>query len=499
MPVWAVVASAGAGDIDWMMPLEWFGAFRFAVSMMAAVWIFVRGVTPKRERYGLRLALSVVAMALVAACYPAAYQAMIDGLLPGLSMMTVARVWIPTVFLTALLAVRCCRAVSWTDAMSRWLLGLCVERFVTTFFHNWLFLIIIPGFRDAHPIGYMMICVFSYSLFLLAAALLIAPAFADGVMTAGAGGSAGRIESERIAPAAESRTLMLLYLVSFAVLATVSNVSMHIAEYWIPRLRAGITDGVAGHVDAGAGLDCVLEFATSMAGVIAVVVLLFQYAIHHTVTLQRDRAMVRLLAEQKERQYATLRDNIDFINRKTHDLKHQVAALEFADGDRRGAMVREVQRSLDLYDAAADTGNAALDTLLTERGFHCARNGIRFTTMVRGCDWTAIDVVDLFTMLGNALDNAFEYVARFDDPDKRVVSLTARQHGRLIVISVDNHFEGSSPALRADDGLPATTKPDAASHGIGLKSIRSIARRYGGDIRIDAAPPVFTLQISLMT
>ena len=489
---------ATSGGVDWTMPLQWFGAFRFAACTAAAVEVFARNVAPRRDGYVLRTTAMGLLTAVVGAVYPVAFLMARSGMLPDLSMVGVAMLWIPAVFLAALLFVRCRYVMSWTDALSRWTLGLCVERFVTTFFHNWLFLIIVPGFRDAHPLGYMTACIAVYAVFLLVADRLLVPLFSMPVAsTGGAGGHAdGRAGARAGARASnESRTLIALYLISFVVLVSISNASMHIGEYWIPRLRADL----AGSASGGDGLDGILWFTTSMAGVVAGVVLLFQYAIHHTVALQRDRAMVRLLAEQKERQYATLRDNIDFINRKTHDLKHQVAALAFADGDRRTTMVRDVQRSLDLYDAAADTGNAALDTLLTERGFHCARNGIRFSTMVRGCDWSAIDVVDLFTLLGNALDNAFEYVARFDDPDKRVVSLTAHQHGRLIVIAVDNHFEDDSPTLRADDGLPVTTKPDAVAHGIGLKSIRAIARRYGGDIRIDAAPPVFTLQISLMT
>lgn len=106
------------------------------------------------------------------------------------------------------------------------------------------------------------------------------------------------------------------------------------------------------------------------------------------------------------------------MNRKTHDLKHQIAALEFTEGPRRSQLVQDVQQSLDIYDATANTGNDALDTLITERNFFCARNNIRMTCTLAGCDWNAIDVVDLYTILGNALDNACDYVMRFDNPDK---------------------------------------------------------------------------------
>ena len=99
------------------------------------------------------------------------------------------------------------------------------------------------------------------------------------------------------------------------------------------------------------------------------------------------------------------------------------------------------------------------------------------------------------SILGNALDNACDYVMRFDDVDKRVISVSARQRGKLIVLSVDNHFEGE---LTMVDGLPETTKTDTFAHGLGLKSIRRIAKRYGGDVLVTAIPPIFTVQVSLL-
>ncbi len=457
--------------IPWTIPLEYFGAFRFSCTVIIATWIFVRGIAPRRNHYVARVVMSVALMIVITISYPIAYQADRHGTLTDMSMMSFARIWIFAVFLSSLFIVKYCRVISWTNALSRWALGLCAERFITAFVHNWLFLIIVPDFRNEHPLGYMMVDLFSYALFLALAALLLAPIFRHDITNG----------------MTESRMLIILYSCSFLALAIISNISMHISEYWVPHLRESM--------GANTGFDYILWFSTSMAGVTAIVIFLFQYAIYHTGTLHQETAMLNLLAEQKEQQYATLRDNIEFINHKTHDLKHQVAALAFSDDERRNTMVREVQQSLNLYDSSADTGNSALDTLITERNFYCTRNGIRLSTMLKGCDWATFDVVDLFTLFGNALDNAFEYVSRFDDPDKRVVSLTAQQHGNLIAISVDNYFEGT---VALKDGLPATTKADALSHGLGLKSIRRIARQYGGDIQVDAAPPVFTLRISLV-
>lgn len=46
---------------------------------------------------------------------------------------------------------------------------------------------------------------------------------------------------------------------------------------------------------------------------------------------------------------------------------------------RHSELVKEVRESLTVYDATANTGNDALDTLITESNFFCARNDIRMT------------------------------------------------------------------------------------------------------------------------
>lgn len=452
--------------------LSYFNAFRFVATVLAATWVFVRGTAPRRGRFALRFGGVLAAAAALALANPVAFALTTADGWNGPSMFAFMNVWTTATFLLALLGVKRCYAISWTNAMARWILGLCTERFITAFVHNWLFFVIVPDFSAEHPYSYMAICVVVYALFITLAAALLAPQFA-----------------RNAAPdTTESRTLCTLYAISAVLLVVITSWSMNVTEYDVPHLAD----------DVGAddpNLVNVLCFGVAMAGIFAVVILLFQFAIFHVAVLHKETALLNLLAEQKGRQYQTLKENVDFINRKAHDLKHQIAALEFGDDERRRALVRETRDAIAVYDSAVSTGNEALDTLLTERSFYCAHHGIRLSCMVGGCDFSSIDVVDLFTMVGNALDNAFEHVLRFEDPDRRVVSFTATQRGDLIVMTVANHFEG---AVTLHDGLPLTTKADAFSHGLGLKSIRNIARRYGGDIHISAREPMFTLRISLM-
>ena len=55
--------------------------------------------------------------------------------------------------------------------------------------------------------------------------------------------------------------------------------------------------------------------------------------------LEKELLTMNMLMKQKETQYALTRENIDLINRKCHDLKHQVRALRsVADGRAKNAI-----------------------------------------------------------------------------------------------------------------------------------------------------------------
>jgi sensor histidine kinase regulating citrate/malate metabolism len=107
-----------------------------------------------------------------------------------------------------------------------------------------------------------------------------------------------------------------------------------------------------------------------------------------------------------------------------------------------------------------------------------------------------IDPVDLYTILGNAIDNAIEAVRKLEEPDHRVVSVTiyAKQH--MSVLQIENYYEGE---LHFAGGLPVSSKQDHRYHGFGVKSIRSTVEKYGGSISIDTENHIFLLCILLPT
>ena len=197
----------------------------------------------------------------------------------------------------------------------------------------------------------------------------------------------------------------------------------------------------------------------------------------------------------QKRQYEAFRSNLDAINHKCHDLKHLVAALRTeADSERKKELLRELEQDVMIYDSHMDTGNDVLDALLSDAWMNCHHQNVQWTCMADGHAVRFLDPIDLYTMLGNALENAMESAAQISDPQKRFLSVNIWRKERMAFLKIDNYCE-SDPMIQ--NGLPVTTKSNPSEHGYGIRSIQSVVQRYDGELKISIVDHVFTLAVIL--
>ena len=200
----------------------------------------------------------------------------------------------------------------------------------------------------------------------------------------------------------------------------------------------------------------------------------------------------QMLWLEEQKQYQITKENIDALNIKCHDLKHQIRHLR-ETGQVDPAYLDDLERSVSIYNSAVHTGNETLDVVLTDKRLHCATHGIQFTCMAEGGKMDFMEVMDIFSLFGNMLDNAIEYEINLT-PESRFIHLSVRSANQLLLIHVENHFEGE---LEIRDGVPVTTKSDKAYHGYGMLSIKRIVEKYGGNFAISTEDQLFQIDIML--
>lgn len=200
-------------------------------------------------------------------------------------------------------------------------------------------------------------------------------------------------------------------------------------------------------------------------------------------------AAVNRMWEQSKKQYDFAKENMELINLKCHDLKHQMHAAGSA-GALDPAVAAEIEQIITAYDGNVETGNDALDVILTEKSLYCVRHDIALTCMADGKQLSFMSEADLYSLFGNLLDNAIEAVEKLD-ADRRAVGLTVKRGSEFVFVNVHNYYDG---ALCFDGELPRSTK-GGAYHGFGMKSVRFVAEKYGGELSINAKDGIFDLDI----
>lgn len=206
--------------------------------------------------------------------------------------------------------------------------------------------------------------------------------------------------------------------------------------------------------------------------------------------LQLNMAAIERLRATEARQYQMSRENIEAINIKCHDLKHQIRALASGGASVNGRVLDEISREVGVYDSVVKSGNDALDTILTEKGLLCERRSISLSSIADGSALGFMPVSDVYSLFGNALDNAIEAVDRLADPTRRVISLDVRTRRSVLVMSVENYCD-FVPQFR--DGLPVSERGEG--HGYGMRSMRVTAERWGGSLSATCENGLFRLGI----
>ena len=266
------------------------------------------------------------------------------------------------------------------------------------------------------------------------------------------------------------------YIAVMAALILVVDIVMNAVSVYIPE-----------------GYSKVYSFLTCIYNLICCMLILYlQVSMCVQKKLERELETLSLLLHQSKEQYRQSDENITLLNLKCHDLKHQIR--EYA-GKREieEEYIRDLENIVNIYDSPVKTGNDALDLIFTEKSLLCHKNEITLTCLADCSRLNFISSADLYGLFGNIIDNAIDAVTKLSDKDKRHIDLVVKNVNCFVSIQVDNYYTGK---IQLDEsGLPMTTKEDKNYHGYGLKSIAMIIDKYNGDLKLSVGKEIFSLSI----
>lgn len=192
--------------------------------------------------------------------------------------------------------------------------------------------------------------------------------------------------------------------------------------------------------------------------------------------LENEMAILSQMWIKDQEQYRISSETIDQINRKCHDMRHQIRTIGSSAKVDAGAL-KEMEQAIRIYDSMFQTGSRALDVILTEKNLSYQESGVTINCIADGSSLDFMEDSDIYSLFGNLLENAFNAVKELEE-DLRTIDLSIRRHDELLSINIHNCYEGT---ITMENGRPVSPG-DPRYHGFGTKSIAAITSKYGGTI-----------------
>lgn len=209
-----------------------------------------------------------------------------------------------------------------------------------------------------------------------------------------------------------------------------------------------------------------------------------------------------LLTTQLSLQQSSIKNLENAYNRTRqfrHDIKNHILTMnilaENGDLAEIKKYLKEMSGIIDESSYVRITGVSAVDAILNEKLYEAQFHSITTNYDVTNFQKNGIKPVDMCIILSNALDNAIEANDKVENPADRYIKLKMYGDESYTVISVANPTN-VNPVKIADNSFK-TSKDDKNNHGLGLKSIETTSKKYGGEMLAKCTDGVFTLVVRL--
>ena len=143
-----------------------------------------------------------------------------------------------------------------------------------------------------------------------------------------------------------------------------------------------------------------------------------------------------------------------------------------------------------------ETGNIGIDAISNYKMEILKDLNVQIQKEIKIIDKVNMNHGDANTLFGNLFDNAIEALEKIDESGRKLkIKILADETALLLRMS--NTFDGIIE--RNSDKEIVTRKANRDNHGIGIKSVKEIVRKYNGKVDFEIDENVFLVTVFLYT
>ena len=161
--------------------------------------------------------------------------------------------------------------------------------------------------------------------------------------------------------------------------------------------------------------------------------------------------------------------------------------LESKDCDGAISYLNSLSDNFGNSENIIETGNAALDAILSAKKAIAESKGISFTTQIQIPQKVDIEPIDMCIIFGNAIDNAIEACEKIKDKSKKI-DLTLICQDKRVFCKITNTI------AERPNNIFKTSKSDTQNHGFGLDNIKTSLAKYNSEPTITQTNDEFIIK-----
>ncbi|WP_097026714.1 sensor histidine kinase [Clostridium peptidivorans] len=208
-----------------------------------------------------------------------------------------------------------------------------------------------------------------------------------------------------------------------------------------------------------------------------------------------EKELLRQQSNSYINQFEIIKQSQDNIAMMRHDMKNHI--FKFQDIMQKGGkqdILDYLESTLEFIDVSnqyVNSQNLDVDSILNYKIHEAKKAGAVVDIVVNIPNKLRIDSFDLNVILGNLMDNA---IYAIKNSKSKEIKIEIEFDRNILYIIITNTYSGR---ILSRNGKLQSTKKDKDNHGIGLRSVETVVRKYDGIMDIDYDDSNFTVSILL--
>lgn len=206
--------------------------------------------------------------------------------------------------------------------------------------------------------------------------------------------------------------------------------------------------------------------------------------------VEREKSVLETQNRMQQEQAKWLEQAVEQMRGQRHDFKKHISMIyyfnEKGKTEEVEKYIRQIQDNIDrIREEHIDTGNYALDSILNAQMSKAQLCGVNLQVECVVPQELNLSTYDMNVMLTNLLDNSIEAAQKTEE---KKVQCVIRYDMPRMLIKIENTY---IPAV-IEHG---TSKKNKEYHGYGVKNVRELLDRLGGDIEVNEQENIYQVLV----